>query len=328
MRYVYIFIFLMISEIGVAQSEKPVYKLAADCFEQSFNDGRYEQIFDQFSDEMKKALPLEKSNVFFSGLKADAGAIKKREFLRYQSIAALYKVTFDRSVFLLSLAVDAQSKISGLYIKPYVPDGLPVPERTKTRLSFPAEGVWTVVWGGDTPEQNYHVQSRAQKNAIDLIITDKKGKSFRTDGRENSDYYAFGQELTAPCPGEVVLVVDGVKDNKPGEFNSMFVPGNTVILKTDNREFLVFAHFKQYSIRVKQGDRVQRGDLLGLCGNTGNSSEPHIHFHVQNTENMDLATGVKCFFDTVCVNGTDKRNYSPVRTDKIGRCAGSKELGK
>ena len=57
--------------------------------------------------------------------------------------------------------------------------------------------------------------------------------------------------------------------------------------------FLFFAHFKQNSIRVKQGQIIKQGELLGLCGNSGNSSEPHLHFHIQNVENMNIATGVK-----------------------------------
>ena len=60
---------------------------------------------------------------------------------------------------------------------------------------------------------NYHVESDAQKNAFDIIIKDKKGKSYKTDGKANEDYYAFGKELIAPCDGEIVLVVDGIKDN-------------------------------------------------------------------------------------------------------------------
>ncbi len=72
----------------------------------------------------------------------------------------------------------------------------------------------------------------------------------------------LGKSLIAPCDGEIVLVVDGVKDNKPGELNPIYVPGNTVILKTAKNEFLLFAHLKQHSIKVKQGQKVTQGELL------------------------------------------------------------------
>jgi murein DD-endopeptidase MepM/ murein hydrolase activator NlpD len=80
---------------------------------------------------------------------------------------------------------------------------------------------------------------------------------------------------------------------------------------------LFFAHFKQHSIVVKQGQKVTQGQLLGLCGNSGNSSEPHLHFHIQNVEDINIATGVKCYFDIIQVNGQTKNDYSPIQKDKI-----------
>jgi murein DD-endopeptidase MepM/ murein hydrolase activator NlpD len=101
--------------------------------------------------------------------------------------------------------------------------------------------------------------------------------------------------------------------------NPIYVPGNSVFLKTKNNEFILFAHFKQFSIKVKQGDKVKLGQVLGLCGNTGNSAEPHLHFHLQNVEDMNIATGVKCYFDSIIVNGEKKNDYSPIKGDKIKR---------
>ena len=185
------------------------------------------------------------------------------------------------------------------------------------KLLLPFKDEWTVVWGGDTRELNYHVENEAQKHAFDMIITNEKGASYKTNGETNEDYYAFGKELYAPCDGEVVLVVDGVKDNKPGVMNPVYIPGNTVIIRTDKNEYLFFAHFKQHSIKVTQGQKLKQGELLGLCGNSGHSSEPHLHFHIQHVEDMNVATGVKCYFDKLLVNGKVKGNYSPVKGDRI-----------
>lgn len=161
------------------------------------------------------------------------------------------------------------------------------------------------------------MESQAQKNAFDIVVKDTKGNSFKTDGKSNEDYYAFGREIIAPSDGQVVLVVDGVKDNKPGEFNPIYIPGNTVIIKTANNEYQFFAHFKQHSIKVAEGQKIKQGQALGLCGNSGNSSEPHLHFHIQNVENMNIATGVKCYFDKIMVNGQMKIDYSPIKGDQI-----------
>jgi murein DD-endopeptidase MepM/ murein hydrolase activator NlpD len=173
------------------------------------------------------------------------------------------------------------------------------------------------MWGGDTKALNYHIEVPVQKHAFDFIIKDSLDKSYKTDSKTNEDYYAFGKDITAPCDGEVVLAVDGIKDNIPGQVNPMFITGNTIILKTDKEEYIVFAHFKNHSITVKEGERVKQGQLLGLCGNSGNSSEPHLHFHIQNVEDLNRATGVKCYFDRVKVNGAVKVDYSPIRNERI-----------
>ena len=305
------------ANILFAQTEKPESKAAADNFEQYYNGGNYQAIFNMFSADMQKALPLDKTTGFLSGLNTQAGKITKRAFTGYDKTYASYKTDFERALFAINISVDDNAKISGLFVKPYTDSKIPKPARNTTPLSLPFKGEWTVIWGGDTKELNYHVESEAQKNAFDIVITDKKGNSFETDGKVNEDYYAFGKELTAPCDGEVVLVVDGVKDNVPGTMNPVYVLGNTVIIRTVNNEYLFFAHFKQRSIKVAQGQKVKRGQLLGLCGNSGNSSEPHLHFHIQNIEDMTVATGIKCYFEKLIVNGQPKTDYSPIQNDKI-----------
>jgi len=316
-----IFIFITLFFIGnfvYSQTEKSESKTVAKNFEDNYNKNDYEAIFIMFSSEMQKALPVDKTIEFLTGLKSQAGNITNREFVKYENgTYASYKTTFERAIFALNISIDNNSKINGLFVKPFKDSNLPHFERNITKLKLPFNGEWFVVWGGDTKELNYHVESDAQKNAFDFIIKDKNGKSYKTDGQTNDDYYAFGKELFAPCDGEIVLVVDGIKDNKPGELNPIYIPGNTVIIKTENNEYLFFAHFKQNSIRVKQGQKIKQGELLGLCGNSGNSSEPHLHFHIQNVENMNIATGVKCYFEEIYVNGEIKKDYSPIKNELI-----------
>jgi len=300
------------------QTENSTYKIVADKFVENYNGNDFKNIFDSFSIEMQSALPLDKTIDFLKGLKSQAGQITKRQFIKYvNGTYASYKTNFERALFAVNISVDNNSKINGLFIKPFTDENLPKMERNITKLQLPFDGEWTVIWGGDTKELNYHVENQAQKNAIDIVIKDEKGNSFKTDGITNEDYYAFGKELIAPCDGEIVLVVDGIKDNKPGELNPMYAPGNTVIVKTDENEYLFFAHFKQNSLSVKQGQKIKQGELLDLCGNSGNSSEPHLHFHIQNVEDMNTATGVKCYFDKLKVNGQTRTDYSPIQKDKI-----------
>jgi len=317
MKKINLILLILIPTLSFGQTEKEIVKKVSAEFEKHYNSDEYQKIFDLFSSEMKSALPIEQTTDFLKGLKNQAGKIQKREFVKYEQTYASYKTTFERAVFDVNISLDNNAKINGFFVKPFKEDNLPILERNKTKLILPFKGEWTVFWGGDTKELNYHVESEAQKNAFDIVITDQNGKTFKTDGKTNEDYYAFGKDLIAPCDAEVVLTVDGIKDNKPGELNPIYVPGNIVILKTENDEYLFFAHFKQNSIVVKQGQKVKQGELLGLCGNSGNSSEAHLHFHIQNIEDMNKATGAKCYFDEMIVNGELKKDYSPIKGEKI-----------
>lgn len=311
------FLLLLFVKPIFGQAEKTAHKNMALDIEQYYNDSDFEAIFKLFSAEMQVALPLPKTIAFFEGLQSDAGKIVECTFYQYEQSFASYKTKFENGIFALNISLDADSKINGLFIKPFKDNKLPKMERNISKLKLPFKGEWFVFWGGDNKKQNYHVEHEAQKGAFDIIILDEKGKSHKNNGDKNEDYYAFGKELFAPCDAEVVLAVDGIKDNKPGIVNPIYVPGNTVILKTANNEYLFFAHFKQFSIKVKQGQKVKQGALLGLCGNSGNSTEAHLHFHIQNVEDMNTATGIKCYFDKIIVNGELKNDYSPVKNERI-----------
>ena len=307
--------FLSIFNSANSQIEKDNYKLVSTKFVSFFNESKNDSIVAMFSSEMNAALPIEKFTQVTTGLKSQFGSIKKIRFVRLQSASALYETTFDNAVLGMTITLNTKNEISGLLFKPYTEAKEII--RNTTKMKLPFKGEWTVTWGGDTKEQNYHVESIAQKNAFDFLIYDEKGSTHKRTGESNEDYYAFGKELYAPCDGEVVLVVDGVKDNIPGVLNPIYIPGNTVIIKIATGEYAFFAHFKQHSIMVKQGQKVSTGALLGLCGNSGNSSEAHLHFHLQNVEDMTKATGAKCYFDQLKVNGEMKSDYSPVKGDKI-----------
>ena len=299
-----------------AQAETAAYKKNAELFLANYNSGAYEEIFNSFSPEMQNALPLEKTTEFLSGLKTQAGVIQSMEFVRYKMTYGVYKTIFLQMTLTVYISTDDAGKINGLFVDAWVPD-IPTPERTVTKMRLPFKDEWYVFWGGDTSKQNYHVDYKPYKNAFDFVMHGADGKSFKTDGKTNDDYYAFGKKLYAPCDGTVVLAVDGVKDNIPKEMDPYIPLGNCVIIKTDANEYIVFAHFKQNTVSVHQGQRIHAGSYLGRCGNSGNSSEPHLHFHVQNTEKLYNATGIKCFFETVIVNGEKKTDHSPVQGELV-----------
>lgn len=180
---------------------------------------------------------------------------------------------------------------------------------------LPFEGEWLVFWGGEIKEQNNHYGNSAQNHAFDFI-----------KGGLGAINQSFGQDIFATSEGEVVEAVDGIRDNDPGNVNDYMYFGNHVVVKHGD-VYSVTAHLKQGSVLVRKGDRVQGGQKIGVCGNSGNSSEPHLHFHIQDSfvyarlnqkyEKENVAAGVKIAFKKLKVNRELKENYSPVKGDTV-----------
>jgi len=317
MKKLVIVLFLLSTSLGFSQEEKENYKKVMTTFVDHYNQEDYKAIFEMFGSEMKDALPLEKTEMLFKNNIAPAGKIKTIEFLKLRNTAHIYKTTFDSGVILdFTISLDDEDKINGFFGAQHKPETGPKLERNTTKMQLPFKEEWTVVWGGTTVEQNYHIAYENQKFAYDILIM-KDGKSFKTDGKTNEDYYVFGKEIVAPCDATVVQVITGVKDNVPGELNPKQLTGNTVVLKTEASEYIMLAHFKEESVAVKEGQKVKTGDFLGLCGNSGNSSEAHLHLSLQNVKNMFEARGGKIFFEKIKVNGEIKEDVLPVKNDKI-----------
>lgn len=128
----------------------------------------------------------------------------------------------------------------------------------------------------------------AQRFAIDFVRLDEGGKTFKGDSLKNESYYAEGNDALAVANGTVVEVKDSIPENVPG-INSRAVPitletvgGNHVVIDIGGGHYAFYAHLKPGSLTVKLGDKVKRGQVIGLVGNTGNSTEPHLHFHISD----------------------------------------------
>ncbi|HLT07162.1 MAG TPA: peptidoglycan DD-metalloendopeptidase family protein [Cyclobacteriaceae bacterium] len=312
-----ILVFFIVS-YHVAAQEDTRYRTVMDKLARHYNQEAYDSIFFMLAPSMQQHLPQAENKKFFTALHGEAGKLVSWEALAVQSQPARFKTVFQQQVFALNIYLNEQNKISGFEFKPFGADELVQLEKNLSSVELPFRGQWTVFWGGDTPEQNYHVENRAQRGAFDFLIIGENGKSYRTNGRSNEDFYAFGKEILAPVDGVIAMVVDGIKDNVPGEMNPVFIPGNTIIVKTEVGEFYVLAHFKQHSIVVKEGDKVNKGQLLGQCGNSGNSTEPHLHMHLQNVEEMYKATGAKIYFEKLLVNGVERQQHSPIKGEVVG----------
>lgn len=283
-------------------------KLLADGFA-----GRHAELDALFDETMRKLFTREKRRELFDGLKAEYGGMKSLGAARPQpSGMALIPVRFERGVLDMKLVLDGSGRVSGLFFVPHAAE-IAVPERHETALFPPFKGRWLVFWGGDAAENNGgHLSQPNQRGAFDLFGVGPDGKTRRGESEGNEDFHAFGREILAPADGTVTDAVDGVRDNAPGSMNSYMALGNFVTLKHRDLEYSVLAHLKQGSVRVKPGQTVKRGQLLGLCGNSGNSSEPHLHYHLQNSPVIQDGTGIKVFF-----SGLKDAPYSPVKGDLL-----------
>lgn len=155
-------------------------------------------------------------------------------------------------------------------------------------LRPPFQGCWDVYQSVDGP----HTHQGPWRHAIDFIQC-KEGKSFGHDGSELSDYYCFGQPVHAPAAAVVVACQSDIVDNPPGEVNLQQRFGNYVLLAVAKGCYVLLAHLKQGSPRVRVGQAVAAGDLLGACGNSGRSPQPHLHLHVQT--GLELGTPTRPF---------------------------------
>jgi len=133
----------------------------------------------------------------------------------------------------------------------------------------------------------------AQRFATDWVRLFEDGRTFRGDQLRNASYRAYGANALAVADGTIVDTVDGIPENVPDPV-ARAVPitpatlgGNYVLLNIGEGLYAAYAHLQPGSQIVKKGDRVHRGQVLALVGNTGNSSEPHLHFQ--------LADGPKAF---------------------------------
>lgn len=235
-------------------------------------------------------------------------------------VVALCKFSIPPDPMRLIASFDAEGRVDGLAIRPGGPPreapSAYLDYQTKTRLRLPFEGEWFVFWGGRTLAQNYHAATRSQRFAHDLVIM-KDGKSHAGEGKLLTDYYCYGAPLLAPGDGVVVWTEDQQPDQEIGTTNASTPVGNGVVIDHGNGEYSLLAHMQPRSLRVKPGDRVKAGQTLGKCGNSGNTSEPHLHYHLQNGPEMREADGLPAFFHDLVVDGQPVERAEIVKGQQV-----------
>lgn len=168
----------------------------------------------------------------------------------------------------------------------------------KVVVRFPLNERALIGWGGDRLETNYHVIKPNERWAYDILIPPAEVKSSKLE-----DYGIYGAKVMAPATGTVVSINNDEKDVDPGSDDFQSMAGNHIYLRLDESgTYLILAHLKQGSIKVKERQHVNEGEFLAQVGNSGSSSEPHLHIHHQRQDpskiSMFLAEGLPLYFQT------------------------------
>ncbi|MCK4920164.1 MAG: M23 family metallopeptidase [Bacteroidales bacterium] len=140
-----------------------------------------------------------------------------------------------------------------------------------------------------------------QRFAIDWIGTNDKGQFYKNDGRTNEDFYGYSKDIVAVADGEVIWIRDGIPDYIPPNYpDSIYAAetalGNCILLDIGDNIVAFYAHLKPESIRVRLGDKVKEGDIIGKLGNSGPSTGPHLHFDLRKRIIEPFTSGLNRYY--------------------------------
>ena len=299
-----------------------VGSIAPEEFGVIFQNEDFKTIYRCTTDDFQHLIPFDQ----FQELAASFNKGVKHYQLEWKTSvqhASHYIWLDNRKEKAISVSFDQQQQIQSLSIKPFITYPKTDKHLTKLAYSMPIKGDWFVFWGGANELINYHYPYESQRYAYDLV---KMHEGFTYSGTQNrcEDFYAFDEEITAPADGRVIYVLDGINDNMPGEMDAQQPAGNYAVIQHAKNEYSLLAHLKKNSIQVKAGARVKEGQPVGRCGNSGNSSEPHLHFQVMDSPDIEKARSVRIRFkdgpepiqgDTV----SNFKEYDDTEIDKFDR---------
>lgn len=206
----------------------------------------------------------------------------------------------------------------------YIKHGFRLPDRdyrSKINYSLPFEGEWTVINGGIEKEYSHSWNVPTQRYAYDFVMMNDEGKTYKGDNPADiAAYECYGKNVLAPADGLIVKIGNECTDGKimlqgNVEMTAEDIRGNYIVIEHTDKEYSFIGHMKPGSICVSVGDEVFAEQVIGKCGNTGNSSEPHIHFHVQDGPDFFTAAGVPITFRDISVS--EQKGYGSYDNRKI-----------
>ncbi len=199
-------------------------------------------------------------------------------------------------------------------------------EFAQNKYIFPLRGVWYAGWGA-----SFHTGHRwaiPEEFALDIAKIGESGLSHKGDGTRFNDYYAYGADVLAAANGRVTSVANDQPEDpsamqRPNESQEAYfarlqkeqaerlakgltaIAGNYVMIDHGKNEYRLYAHLQPGSVRVHVGDQVKTGDVIGKLGSSGNSTEPHLHFHVCDKPDPLMCAGIPVNFSNITIQWAD-----------------------
>lgn len=179
---------------------------------------------------------------------------------------------------------------------------------SKARYRLPFDGEWLLYNGGMTPKTSHSWDVLGQRYALDFVVCDTGYKRHEGRGTRLTDYFAYGRPILAAASGEVIAIEDRIGDAPLVgfglcDFTARSFIGNHVVIRHADGEYGLYAHLVRGSIEVRPGDRVEAGQPIGRCGHSGHSSEPHLHFHIQDSPDLFRGMGLPVTFHDIEIDG-------------------------
>lgn len=172
----------------------------------------------------------------------------------------------------------------------------PIPSGVALALPV-SDGTWYVAHGGPLNIINHHRSVIEQQFGLDLTRLPTSNWTAQAKGATPSAYPSWGSAVIAPIDGVVVSTVGGLPDMDVGVRDTQNPAGNCIVLKTSEGVHIVIAHLQQDSILVDAGQRVRQGDVLGKVGNSGQTTEPHIHIHAMTKHQDGAWVGIPIYMN-------------------------------
>jgi len=196
------------------------------------------------------------------------------------------------------------------------------PHEAHTEFRLPLVGRWLVSNGGTTPETSHSWDIVTQRYAHDFLMVDEAGRTHVGTGDRLEDYHAYGHPVVAPAAGRVVRVVNGIRDApRVGtgwvDWRSPDIGGNSITIEHDAGEYSFLAHLMPGSLQVRPDEPVARGQPVARVGNSGLSTEPHLHFQAQDGPSMTASLGLIARFTFASTAGAGGAPTTLTRGDLV-----------